>query len=274
MESNQLQEDLLWENESLHRSYNLMKDLLVCYQEWAKSKMSMSDLWSSFKTAAQMCNYPPQSRSQVIEEQRRNNSELGIHNEKISRDLEKLMKAYNHLFSQRPCSTGAQTWRLWRDMEETSKLQLQEIEAWEEEKKDLEEEIIVLIKQKCMAKDCADDLKDKLEGVRLGHGSNERVLDELPEEISVLSKEKRESEGRAYYFQDRLYEAQTIQSVFEIHIKKLREEADALCESLRTVGERLQSKSAQPSGWRGVFRFFRPGQRRHCSNKKPFEPGE
>lgn len=251
-----------------------MKELLGCYQEWAKSKMSKGDLWCSFKTAATMCNYLTQSRSQAIEGQRRNNSELATDNEEISRDLEKLLKTYNHLFSQRPYSTGAWTWSSWQDMEETSKLQLQELEAWEEEKKDLEEEIIVLINQKCMAEDYADDLKDKLEGVRLGHSSNERVLEELPEEISVLSKQKHEAEDRAYYFQDRLYEAQTIQSVFEIHIKKLRDEADALCESLRTVGENLQSKSAQPSGWRGVFRFFRPRQRRHCSNKKHFESAE
>lgn len=254
---------LVYENESLHKSYDLMKELLVCFQDEVKKQMAEDDSDGSLsfsETVSWRCKSP----SEVIEELQRVNTELRRFNEDMPKDPETLKRTY--LVSQEPLDHGIQTLSLWLDMKEAIKRHLQFKEAWEAEKRDLQEEISVLTKQKREAEEHADDLKEQLqEEAAIAQAFEEILIEDLQQEANVLKERKRANEERAYVLKEVLENVNIV-------VENLKEERGCLLERVKVL-KKLESKSTQPSGWKWALtrlvKFFYPGRWRRRSKKKP-----
>lgn len=261
MESNRVELALVYENESLHKSYNLMKDLLVCFQDEVKKQMAEdasggSSSWS--ETVSWRCKSP----AEVIEELQRVNMELRRFNEDMPKDPETLPRTF--VVSQEPLDHGIQTLSLWLDMKETIKRHLRFKEAWEAEKKDLLEEIIILTKQKREAEEHADDLKEQLhEEATIAQAFEEILIEDLQREAKLLKERKHANEERAYVLKEVLENVNMV-------VEDLKEERGCLLERVKVL-KKLESKSTPTPRWKRVsttvVKFFRPRRWRYCSRK-------
>lgn len=108
------------ENRSLHKSYNLIKELLMCNHERVMELLAMDDARSLFDTISQKYSNPPptvdindhdQSPLQSIQELKNNNRELCMLNENMLSDLLTCERIYNDFVLQMPCDQGTQ--RSW-----------------------------------------------------------------------------------------------------------------------------------------------------------------
>lgn len=98
---------------------------------------------------------------------------------------------------------------------------------------------------------------DMVETIKL-HLQEKNPGKALQEQISVLTRQTREAEEKAKDLKEQLEEARSIQSSDKILKMQLQEELDSLRSRLRTLEERLQTVSTQPSMSRKVVRFCSP----------------
>lgn len=100
-----------------------------------------------------------------------------------------------------------QTISTWQDLEDANKLLLQEKEAWETEKKKLQQETAILTKQKCdieekqgQAQRQKEDLQKELDAITKEAKMNLKAWEEeketLRQEMAMLTKQKCEAEDK------------------------------------------------------------------------------
>lgn len=246
------QEELLRENKGLRASYNRMNEMLVFFQKKVNDLPWKDETTSLFDSMAQRYKKPPPhvklddptvSCSQLMELLRRNNSDLSVFNQCMSRDLSVLETKFHDLMSQRTRSEGTQTLIVWKDLEESSRLLLQEKEAWEADEKVLQEQISLLTQQKCEAED-----------------RERRALQEIDALEREIQKLKDNVDRTAIKLEAELEFDQLL-------ILELQEEARDLRQRERLLEDRLQSEAASPnqsnllSVWRWLFGVFNQGQR-------------
>lgn len=210
------------------------------------------------------------------------NMDLCMKNTNLSGEIEGLQSQINDLIIQRTSVKETLTMSVWQDLEDTSKVLLQEKEVREVVNEKLQQEVSFITRETCEAE----------ERERQALRDNQRLQREVQELRWLVQKKKRLMKARGcsstMTVRAELEEVKEAQSLSVLLVQELKEEVNALHAKIRDLEEQLQGKvtfifsevqgsRSKHSLRQGFFDLFIPGCRTRYSSRETLmyrQPGE